>query len=49
MEIANECDKNYNNHCKIGHSYDYNGTIEDFYGNEKYFVEDYECYEVLFE
>jgi hypothetical protein len=47
LEIMNNADKNYNNYGLIGKTFDYIGIPENFYGNQKYLVVDYECYEVL--
>ena len=47
MEIVSDCNRKENNHSNVGHTYDYEGTIEDFYGKKKFLVKDYEVYEVL--
>jgi hypothetical protein len=48
FEIVDESNKRFNNFSGIGHSFDYNGTPEEFYGGNKYFIKDYEVYEVSF-
>lgn len=47
LEVIDNADKNYNYFSNIGISYNYDGSIEDFYGDLKYLVEDYEVYELL--
>jgi len=48
LEIVNDCNKNYNNFSSIGHTFEFNDSVEDFYGGSKYLVKDYEVYEVKF-
>lgn len=48
LEIVNECNKRYNNFSGIGHTFDFNENVEDFYGGSKYLIKDYEVYEVKF-
>jgi hypothetical protein len=47
FEIMDEPNKNENNFGNIGKSFNYNGNPKDFYGDNKYLIEDYECYEVM--
>ena len=47
MEIVSDCNRINNNFSNIGHSFDYTGPIEDFYGRKKFLVRDYEVYEIL--
>ncbi len=47
LEIMSDANKVYNNYGEVGASFDYIGVPKNFYGNEKYLVIDYECYEVL--
>ncbi len=47
LEIVENADKNYNYFSNIGTSYKYEGDINDFYGEMKYLVEDYEVYEII--
>ena len=42
-----DCNRFLNNYSNIGHSFDYNGHEDDFYGRKKYLVKDYEVYEVF--
>jgi hypothetical protein len=48
FEIVNNADKNMNNFGEIGHSYDdgYKITPKEFYGGDKYLVQDYEVYQL---
>lgn len=48
LEIVENADKNYNNFSNIGTSYKFDGKLEEFYGDNKYSVEDYEVYEIIF-
>jgi hypothetical protein len=36
-----------NNYSNVGHSFDYTGPEEEFYGRKKFLIRDYEVYEVL--
>ena len=47
LEIVENSNTNLNYFSNIGQSYDYYGRLEDFYGDSKYYVRDYEVYEVL--
>jgi hypothetical protein len=47
LEIVSEPNKYMNNYSNIGHSFDYTGPEEEFYGRKKFLVRDYEVYEVL--
>ena len=47
LEIMDEPNKNENNFAGIGKSFNYQGKPEDFYGEKKYLIEDYECYEII--
>lgn len=47
LEIVSECNRYTNNYSHVGHSFDYQGTEEDFFGKKKFLVQDYEVYEVL--
>ena len=46
FEIVDYCNEKTNNFYEIGHSFDYTGQREDFYGDLQYLIEDYEVYEV---
>lgn len=47
FEIVDNCNVNYNNFFRVGHSYEYDDVPENFFGAKKYLVRDYEVYEVL--
>lgn len=47
IEIVSDSNRVKNNFSNIGHSYEFQGTPEDFFGNKKFFIKDYEVYEVL--
>lgn len=48
LEIVENANKNYNYFSNIGTSYNFDDAMEDFYGEAKFLVEDYEAYEVVF-
>lgn len=49
LEIVENADKNFNYFSNIGTSFYFEGaSLEDFYGGQKYLVEDYEVYELAF-
>ena len=47
FEIVDNCNVNYNNFFRVGHSYEYDDIAEKFFGAKKYLIRDYEVYEVL--
>ncbi len=47
LEIVSDCNRFVNNYSHIGHSFEYHGVEDDFYGKKKFTVKDYEVYEVL--
>ncbi len=47
FEIMDEPNKNQNNFASIGKSFNYKGNTRDFYGENKYLIDDYECYEII--
>jgi len=47
LEVVENADKTYNYFSNIGTSYIFDDNIEDFYGEAKYLVEDYEVYEII--
>ena len=48
LEIVENANKNLNCFANIGTSYEYFGKIDDFYGDTKYYVRDYEIYQIIF-
>jgi len=46
FEIVDNCNLNYNNFYRVGHSYEYEDSAESFFGAKKYLIRDYEVYEV---
>ena len=47
LEIVDNCNVEYNKFFRIGHSYDYEDTPENFFGSKKYLIKDYEVYELI--
>lgn len=47
LEVVDECNMNYNSYAQTNHTYTSNRTEEEFYGDHKYLVVDYEVYEVF--
>jgi len=47
LEIVENANKKFNNFSNIGTSYQFDDKLEDFYGDVKYLVEDYEVYELI--
>jgi hypothetical protein len=47
LEIVNDADKTLNNFGSIGKSFNYKGNPDFYYGDSKFYVKDYECYEVI--
>ncbi len=48
LEIVDNCNINFNNFSAIGHTYEFNDTVENFYGGQSFTVKDYEVYEVKY-
>ena len=38
MEVVSDCNRFLNNYSNVGHSFDYSGHEDDFYGKKKYLV-----------
>ena len=47
FELVSNCNVTYNESYKIGHSYEYSKTPEEFYGSKKYLITDYEVYQII--
>jgi chromosome segregation ATPase len=47
LEIVSDCNRFVNNYSHIGHSFEFHGVEDDFYGKKKFTLKDYEVYEVL--
>lgn len=47
FEIVDQCNVKYNSFSEIGHSYDFPRKAEEFYGDVKYLIEEYEVYQVI--
>jgi len=47
LEIVSNCNANQNQYSGIGHTFEFTGSKTDFYGQEKYLVNEYEVYRVL--
>lgn len=47
LEIVSDCNRFVNNYSHIGHTFEYHGVEDDFYGKKKFTVKDYEVYEIL--
>lgn len=49
FEIVDQSNINLNTFSEIGHTYNYTRQPEEFYGDIKYLIEEYEVYQIIFE
>lgn len=47
FEIVDNCNVKYNESCNIGHTFNYKKAPEEFFGDKKYLIIDYEVYQLL--
>lgn len=47
FEIVDNCNVNYNQASNIGFSFNYTQTPEEFFGDRKYLINDYEVYQLI--